>query len=281
MAGLERQTPGVVRMKEWAQFPWLRAGFSTRQGGDSSVYGEEELNLGWTPEDQPKTVADNRRRFVSAVTGEGSLELVTIRQIHGNVVCAVEADHGPLAMEEGKAILQGDGLMTSVKELLLGVQTADCTPVLVADTQERVVAAFHAGWRGTLAQIVEQGIAAMKLRYGSRSSDLIAAIGPAIGPCCFEVGPEVRSGFEEQFSCSPELFLQNGAQAGPQIHLDLFEANRRQLVDAGVAADKISVVGECTACTRLSNGRRKYFSHRSERGFTGRMLSVIGITAPR
>jgi YfiH family protein len=272
MAGFE-QTPGVVRIEEWAMFPWLHAGFSTRQGGGSSPYGEGELNLGWTPEDQPETVADNRRRFASAVTGERSLELVTIRQIHGNVVCAVEAGHGPLATEEGKATLQGDGLITDLKDVLLGIQTADCTPVLVADTQARVVAAFHAGWRGTLARIVEQGIAAMKLRYGSRSSDLIAAIGPAIGPCCFEVGPEVRSAFESQFTYAPELF----PKTGPQIHLDLFEANRRQLLDAGVATGKISLVGECTACTRLSDGRRKYFSHRSEHGFTGRMLNVIGV----
>jgi YfiH family protein len=273
MAGLEQQTPGVVRIEEWAAFPWLHAGFSTRQGGGSSVYGEGELNLGWTPEDNPETVADNRRRFASAVTGDRSLELVTIRQIHGNVVCAVEADHGPLATEEGKAILQGDGLITDLKDVLLGIQTADCTPVLVADTQARVVAAFHAGWRGTLARIVEQGIAAMKLRYGSRSSDLIAAIGPAIGPCCFEVGPEVRSAFESEFAYAPELF----SEVGSQIHLDLFEANRRQLLDAGVATGKISLVGECTACTRLSDGRRKYFSHRSEHGVTGRMLNVIGV----
>jgi len=113
----------------------------------------------------------------------------------------------------------------------------------------------------------------MKLRYGSRSSDLIAAIGPAIGPCCFEVGPEVRSAFESEFSYAPELF----SEVGSQIHLDLFEANRRQLLDAGVATGKISLVGECTACTRLSDGRRKYFSHRSEHGFTGRMLNVIGV----
>ncbi|MBB5063841.1 peptidoglycan editing factor PgeF [Granulicella mallensis] len=272
MAGFE-QTPGVVRIEEWAMFPWLHAGFSTRQGGGSSPYGEGELNLGWTPEDNPETVADNRRRFASAVTGDRSLELVTIRQIHGNVVCAVEAGHGPLATEEGKATLQGDGLITNLKDVLLGIQTADCTPVLVADTQARVVAAFHAGWRGTLARIVEQGIAAMKLRYGSRSSDLIAAIGPAIGPCCFEVGPEVRSAFENEFSYAPELF----SEVGSQIHLDLFEANRRQLLDAGVATGKISLVGECTACTRLSDGRRKYFSHRSEHGFTGRMLNVIGV----
>jgi hypothetical protein len=277
MADFEQQTPGVVRIEEWAVFPWLHAGFSTRQGGGSRVYGEGELNLGWTPEDQPETVADNRRRFASTVTGERSLELVTIRQIHGNVVCTVEANHGPLATEEGKAVLQGDGLMTDLKDTLLGVQTADCTPVLVADTRARVVAAFHAGWRGTLAQIVEQGIAAMKLRYGSRSSDLIAAVGPAIGPCCFEVGPEVRSAFESEFAYAPELF----PETSPQIHLNLFEANRRQLLGAGVASDKIRMVGECTACTRLSNGRRKYFSHRSERGITGRMLSVIGVTEPR
>jgi polyphenol oxidase len=144
---------------------------------------------------------------------------------------------------------------------------------------------------------VERGVGAMQLRYGSRPKDLVAAIGPAIGPCCFAVGEEVRSEFESQFAYGSELFSEGydsdavrqkypmlfmtarapgHSNLGPQIHADLFEANRRQLLDAGLKDKKISVVGECTACTRLRNGKRKYFSHRSEHGFTGRMLSVIG-----
>jgi copper oxidase (laccase) domain-containing protein len=138
----------------------------------------------------------------------------------------------------------------------------------------------------------------MRLEFGSRSNDLIAAIGPAIGPCCFAVGEEVRAEFESQFGYAgdlssevfdadpvrdkyPMLFLTARAPGhsnlGPQVHMDLWEANRRQLIDAGLKAKAISVVGECTACARLKDGRRKYFSHRAEHGYTGRMLSVIGV----
>ena len=292
-----QKVPGVVRVEAWTKLPWLFAGFSTRQGGGSMAYGEEELNLGWTREDAPETVAENRKRFVRTVTGGNAMTLATIRQFHSGMVRTVEADHGVLVTPEGKAVLRGDGLITGVEGVLLGVLTADCVPVLVADTRTHAVAAFHAGWRGTVARIVERGIGMMQLRYGSRPKDLVAAIGPAIGPCCFAVGEEVLSEFESQFAYAGELFSEaydsdtvrqkypmlfmtarapGHSNLGPQLHADLFEANRRQLLDAGLKDKKITVVGECTACTRLGSGKRKYFSHRSEHGFTGRMLSVIG-----
>jgi len=213
-------------------------------------------------------------------------------------VRVVEKGAGALSTGEGKAVLRGDGLMTREQGLMLGVQTADCVPVLIADTKTRAVAAFHAGWRGTLARIVEQGVGRMRMEFGSRPKDLVAAIGPSIGLCCFAVGEEVRSEFESQFGYAEELFSEvfdsdpvrekypmlfltarapGHSNLGPQIHLDLWEANRRQLLDAGLKAKAIRVVGECSACSRLKNGRRKYFSHRAEHGFTGRMLSVIGV----
>jgi YfiH family protein len=300
-----RGVPGVVNVTAWEKFPWLRAGFSTRQGGESTAYsagGVGEQNLGWTAEDVAATVADNRRRFLSAVAGKGTPELVTVRQFHSGMARLVEPGAGPLSTAEGKAVLRGDGLMTRERGMLLGVQTADCVPVLIADTRTRVVAAFHAGWRGTLARIIERGVGTMRVEFGSRPKDLVAAIGPAIGPCCFAVGEEVRSEFESQFAYAPELFSEvydsdavrekypmlfltarapGHSNIGPQIHLDLWEANRGQLLDAGLRAKAISVVGECTACARLKNGRRKYFSHRAEHGYTGRMLSVIGVAANR
>jgi polyphenol oxidase len=292
-----QKVPGVVRVEAWKKFPWLLAGFSTREGGGSTVYGEDELNLGWTGEDDPKTVAENRRQFVRTVIGENPMTLATIRQFHSGMVRTIETGHSALMTPEGKAVLRGDGLITDVEGVLLAVLTADCVPVLVADIRTHAVAAFHAGWRGTVARIVERGIGMMRLRYGSQPKDLVAAIGPAIGPCCFAVGEEVRSEFESQFGYAAELFSEGydsdairqkypmlfmtarapgHSNLGPQLHADLFEANRRQLLDAGLQDKTITVVGECTACTRLPGGERKYFSHRSERGFTGRMLSVIG-----
>ena len=265
----------LIQIPGWARFDWLRHGFSTRSGGESIVYGDDSsLNLGWTEEDDPAAVAENRRRLVEVVGG-GSL--VTIRQVHGAVTQAIRAGggalEGKLQTPEGKAVLQGDGLITSVPGVLLGVQTADCVPVLVVDIRQRVVAAFHAGWRGTVARMVEHGIAAMRVEYGSRPEDLVAAVGPSIGACCYAVGDEVQHAFEAEFAHGGELLgIVNG-----EIRLDLWEANRRQLLEAGIAAEKISVVRECSGCSVDDVGRRRYFSHRMDKGVTGRMMSVVGV----
>ena len=266
---------GLVKIAEWEQFGWLRHGFSTRFGGESIIYGDDGgLNLGWTAEDDYAAVAENRRRLVEAVGG-GSL--LTVRQVHGTLTQAVReidgALDGKLQTAEGKAVLQGDGLMTNVAGVLLGIQTADCIPVLAVDTRQRVVAAFHAGWRGTAARMVEQGIAAMRSEYGSRPEDMVAAVGPGIGACCYVVGEEVRRAFEAAFAHGGELLgMVNG-----EIRLDLWEANRRQLLEAGVPKERISVVGECSGCAVDATGQRRYFSHRVDKGVTGRMMSVVGV----
>jgi len=294
-----RRAPGVIRPAGREAHPWLHAGFSTREGGATTAFGNPgDLNLGWNVNDPAETVAANRKRFLEAVAGPHPGELVAVRQFHSPLIRIIDSKIEKLATPEGRPVLRGDALITDRPDLLLAILTADCVPVLVADTRRRVVAAFHAGWRGTLARIVERGIGTMRLQFGSRPKDLIAAIGPGIGACCYSVGEEVRFDFESQFAYAPSLFSEvydsdpvkdkypllfltarapGHSNIGPQIHLDLIEANRRQLLDAGLTASKISVVGECTACTRLPNGQRRYFSHRDEHGYTGRMLSVIGV----
>jgi hypothetical protein len=183
--------------------------------------------------------------------------------------------------------------MTDRPGVLLGIQTADCIPVLVADRRRRVVAAFHAGWRGTVKRIVENGIGRMRMEFGCRPEDMIAAIGPGILACCYAVGEEVFSEFESQFAYGAELFREvydadpvrtkypmlfltqrapGHSPIGPSLHVDLIEANRRQLVAAGMKADAIGVVGACTNCHP-----EMFFSHRGSHGRCGRMLSVIGI----
>jgi len=272
----------IVRVAAWEQYGWLRHGFSTRKGGVSMVYGGESLNLGWTKEDEAASVAENRRRFLRAVCGEGGgFSLVGMRQIHSGVVRVVrEGDgalEGRLQTAEGKAVLEGDGLITDLPGVLLGVGTADCAPVLVVDVEKKVVAAFHAGWRGTVARIVEHGVAKMTEEYGSRVEDLVAAVGPSIGACCYSVGEEVRAEFAAKFEYAEELFSEG--KDGGTIRLNLWEANRRQLLDAGVAESRIRVVGECTACARDERGALRYFSHRGEKGVAGRMLNVVGVVA--
>jgi len=269
----------VVRVAGWERYGWLRHGFSTRAGGVSTVYGGNSLNLGWTKEDDPALVAENRRRFLGAVCGDDAgCSLVGMRQIHSGVSRVVREEDGTLEgrlqTADGKAMLEGDGLMTAVPGVVLGVGTADCVPVLVVDVEKRVVAAFHAGWRGTVARIVERGVAMMGPEYGSRVDDMVAAVGPSIGACCYTVGEEVRTEFAGQFGYAEELFSEEGA-----IRLNLWEANRRQLVDAGIGEERIAVVGECTACARDERGALRYFSHRGEKGVAGRMLNVVGIVA--
>lgn len=309
-------TDDLVQAPGWERYRWLRHGFSTRIGGVSEIYDLDEegeqvrsLNLGWTKEDGAANVAENRRRLLARVAGTKQAKLVTLRQIHSGLIRVIGAEGVEdgdakrlIGLERlndvaGRAVLRGDGMMTDLPGMMLGVQVADCVPVLIADVKRRAVAAFHAGWRGTLARIVERGIGRMRLRYGSRPEDLVAAIGPSIGPCCYSVGEEVRYEFGSQFAYAPELFSEvfdsdpvrekypllfltqrapGHSNIGPQIHLDLWQANRRQLLDAGLKQTRITVAGECTACTRLG-GRRKYFSHRGESGFAGRMMGVVGV----
>jgi len=318
----------MVRAPGWLRYAWLRHGFSTRAGGVSTINDSGasvgSLNLGWTQQDDPANVAENRRRFMAAIAGVPTQTatascskpsapcslspvpcLVTLRQFHSGTVHHVEAEDraqpARLQTADGRAVLRGDGMMTGVPGVFLGIQTADCVPVLVADVRRRAVAAFHAGWRGTLARIVERGIGTMRLRYGSRPQDLVAIVGPSIGPCCYAVGEEVRHEFESQFAYARELFSEvydsdpvrekypllfltarapGHSNLGPQIHLNLWEANRRQLLDAGIPARRITVIGECAACAGVGAASgRKYFSHRAESGFTGRMMAVIGVAA--
>jgi len=273
--------------------PWLLHGFSTRLGGVSSVYQPgsrlRDLNLGFTASDDRAKVEENRKRLIRAVVGEKSGKipsLVTLKQIHSSLIREVNA----VPPAEG---LKGDAMVTREQGILLAIQTADCVPVLVADTRQRIVAAFHAGWRGTLARIVENGIGRMRAEFGTRAQDLTAAVGPGIGQCCYAVGEDLRFDFESQFEYASSLFREvydsdpirekypllfltarapGHSNIGPSLHLDLPEANRRQLLDAGVPEKAIHVVDACTSCHP-----KQFFSHRAQQGFTGRMMSVIGV----
>lgn len=272
----------IGTVASWDDLGWLRHGFSTRAGGISTAYSGLTLNLGWTREDDPAHVRQNRSAFVQAISLPGEpMQLVAIRQIHSGVVRVVgdEALQGTLETPEGKAVLEGDGLVTNVPGVLLAVGTADCVPVLVVDPVHRAVGAFHAGWRGTVAGIVEQGISLMQQQYKSQPREMVAVVGPSIGACCYAVGEEVREQFAARFHYAQDLFTTRPGTDGqaPQLYVDLWQANRHQLINAGVAPERISMIGECTACSRTVTGERKYFSHRAEHGVAGRMLNAIGI----
>ena len=280
--------PGLIQVASWQHLTWLRAGFSTRHGGESSVYADgsdgssHDLNLGFTVHDDPDVVERNRARFVQCVAGGATMRLITLRQTHTSLTHVVTSPENVIS-PDGRAMLEGDGLLTERPGLLLGMGTADCAPVLVVDPVRRAVGAFHAGWRGTLARILESGIARMHEVYGSVPAEMLAAIGPCIGACCYTVGDEVKSSFLQAFQYGGDLFQQaaggngdTGKGPGP-LRFDLAEANRRQLLSAGLLEQGIVAPGECTACRREDGGSRRYFSHRDENGMTGRMMSVIGI----
>ena len=144
----------------------------------------------------------NRERYIEALTGRPDVPLFTVRQIHSNKVVVVTA--GNLA--DRTAAPAADGLITNRRGILLGILTADCIPVLIADTKRHAVGAFHAGWRGTVAAIAEAGVRKMQEEYGSQPEDMIAAIGPGIGACCYRVGSEVRCQFEARFLYGADLF---------------------------------------------------------------------------
>lgn len=247
------------------------------------------LNLGFTAQNSRAAVERNRQAFAAALVGKKKSgppwPIVTVRQIHSDLVHSVSGI-------QGKPLV-GDGLITSNPGILLGVLTADCLPIILADTKRHAVGVFHAGWRGTMKRIVEKGVGEMRKHFGSRPADLRAVIGPGVRGCCYQVGTEVRDAFESQFSYASELFRHTKetdeihekypllfltsrapghSELPQQIFLDLAAANRRQLLDAGVLKRNISEIALCTACrTDL------LFSHRAEHGATGRMMAVAGI----
>jgi YfiH family protein len=280
---IERKLHGVsvLQVPALTKIRWLVHGFSTRPGGVSDVEGEKVLNLGAVEWDTRENVEENKRRFQVALGGN-DLTLVTLHQIHSDVVRSFDAAPTKLC--------KGDASATNRAGLLLGVRTADCSPVLVVDPPNRVVAAIHAGWRGTVARIVTKTIGQMQMEFGSRPQDLLAAIGPTIGGCCYEVGTEVASAFAAKFANASEFFdeLRTGDEPNPlqwlnmmppghqpppnKVLLDLKKANRAQLVEAGVCGENIFVTELCTSCNV-----DRLFSYRKEGTASGRLMAVIGI----
>ena len=292
----------ILRASHLSRLSWLVHGFSTRAGGFSRAYAKADLNLGFTKDDPKATVERNRVAFLRELgacrdgrirpSGRAKLDrslwpLITLRQIHSDIIHCVDAvpEH----------LLAGDGLIAATPGLLLAIQTADCIPVILVDTKRHAVGVFHAGWRGTVSRIVEKGVGTMHRHFGTRPRDIKAAIGPGIQGCCYEVGEEVRTKFQSQFAYGASLFHEvkdsdpvrekypllfltarapGHSDLPKKIFLDLVEANRQQLLSAGVPKKSIESSPQCTNCNP-----ELLFSHRAEKGKTGRMMGVAGIRA--
>ncbi|MEW5975123.1 MAG: peptidoglycan editing factor PgeF [Acidobacteriota bacterium] len=258
-------------------FKWLRHGFSLRRRPNDV----SDFNLGFNGNENRDLILRNRRDFVSAVWSAGGkipADVILVRQIHSNRVITIKAPPASPVCEEA------DGLVSDVPGVLLGVQTADCMPVLIAAPQRRAVAVVHAGWRGTAKRIAQNVVARMKTDLHVDPADCLAVVGPCIRSCCYEVGLEVLQAFRDEMGTDIGFLPEtpggrqlapgeSGASRGP-LRLDLPAACLNQLLEAGLKAERIFSDPPCTACHQ-----ELFFSHRAESGRTGRMIATIGLVA--
>ena len=246
-------------------------GFSTRFGGISAM-PQDSLNLAGFNEDAAENILENRRRFLKLF--DGTWSLAGCWQMHGTDVRIVRdvSEAKPAENATGDTIYC-DAIVSNAPNVLAGVKTADCVPILIADPDTGTFAAVHAGWRGTYAGIVLYAIERLTAEYKSQPESLRVAIGPAAASCCYEVGREVIDGFKERFANADDLFTPT--REG-HARIDLFKANRDQLTAAAVRNERIHTAPLCTMCrTDL------FFSYRREKqihGKVGRLMAVIGRT---
>ncbi len=260
--------PGIVRCGALAGVAGIAHAFSTRHGGVSRG-PFESLNLGLSVGDDPSAVRENRRRFFGTL-GIDAGRAVRARQVHGEEVLVVDRPLAARAGFPGALLEEGfeyDALVTNLPGLALTVSTADCLPILLADPRRGALAAIHAGWRGTVRRIAERGIAVLAERYGTDPRDCIAALGPGIRGCCYQVDAPV---IEPLSRALPEWEACTAAQGGGKWLFDLAAANRVLLEAAGLDPANIHDVGLCTRCRP-----DQFFSYRAHGPRTGRMMNTI------
>lgn len=238
-------------------FPGIIHAFLGRTGGVSSGH-LASLNLGRREEDIPENLKENRKRVADAF-GLNHNKLYTLSQIHSDRIVVID---NPDTRPEEVKTREADGILTNVKGISIGILTADCTPILLYDSKKGVIAAVHAGWRGTAMKIANKCVKRMQERFGTDPEDIAAAIGPAIGICCYKVNDDVA------------LAVGNIDKAAKTCErhwrLDLPKANLLHLEEAGVK--DVNLSGICTSCrTDL------FYSHRAESGKTGRQVSFISL----
>jgi hypothetical protein len=300
---VSRQGLAWLEALRLSELPWLVHAFSTRKGGTSHPPCAG-LNLGFRESDRRERVEQNRRRFFQALGAEGFVH-ASAQQVHSShSLLVTRGANGQLAYQVPGAepletapntLPAADGLITAEPGVLLSVRIADCLPVLLVDPQQRVVAAVHAGWRGALARVIEKAVGDMRRAVGSDPQHVIAALGPSIRACCYEVGEDVVEALHASFAGADDFFhpLAQRAEAAtdrhtilfmrdyppghapehaPEARLDLTAVARHQLASAGLKPANVLVADYCTACrTDL------FFSHRAEGGRTGRQVAAIGI----
>ena len=248
-----------LRVPQWEKYEALLHGFMGRRGGNS-VGPYAGLNVSYRVGDDPKTVSQNVCDM-KQVVGIHDGRIVTMKQIHGDHIIEVKSRN---LKEAGEA----DGMVTREKEAFLGVLTADCVPVLFVAPEQAIVAVVHAGWRGTLAGIAAKMVQLLNSEHAIAASAVEAALGPAIGSCCYEVKNDVSDSLVQRWGKIAEPCVEN--RAG-KTYLDLRRLNRALLEQAGVPSRQIFEIGPCTSCSP-----DQFFSYRREKKETGRQISFIG-----
>ena len=251
-----------LQVSQWERFDGLLHGFMGRRGGNS-VGPYAGLNVSCRVGDDNEAVSQNVcdvKREVGIHDGR----IVTMKQVHGDGIVEVK---DKTLKEAGEA----DGVVTREAGIHLGVLTADCVPILLVAPKHKMVAAVHAGWRGTLAGIVEKMVHQFNDNYGVQPAYIEAALGPSIGACCYEVRADVTGPLREKWGKIAAASVQT---RDGKSFVDLRRLNRGILESAGVPAQQISKIGSCTCCAP-----DKFFSYRREKKATGRQISFIGWTS--
>lgn len=244
--------------------------YKTLNAFDNCVHGVSKKNallplsfsLALHTWEDAKSIILNRKKFLDMLGASKDSKIVLANQTHSDNIVIIDNKQTRGWLSEDDAIASCDALITEQKNLLIGVLTADCVPILLLDNIKGVVSAVHAGWKGTKEQIVYKSAMKMKEVFGC--NDIIAVIGPSIGACCYEVSSELV----EHFSDYPQAIKQTNSK----YWLDLPLINRLQLESAGVDNKNIEMSDTCTSCNN-----EHFFSYRKEHGCNGRFLSVIGI----
>jgi YfiH family protein len=239
-----------------------RHGFTTRHEGVSRA-PYNSLNLGTNTLDNPHNVQGNRSLLARAF-GTRVEKLVTVTQVHGTDLLVLDAPNPDFSHF---LKLECDGIVTNQPGVMIGVCVADCVPLLLLDPVKKAVAALHAGWKGTAGKIAQKGVEALASLFGSSPTDILAAVGPAIGRCCYEVDAPVKDTFNRQGGCWGEFAVET---ADGSWQLDLSLANIHQLLEAGISQDHIENTELCVSCEKDT-----FFSYRRDKGETGRQMGFI------
>jgi YfiH family protein len=238
---------------------------TTRLGGVSD-WPYSSLNLGLHTKDNPIHVIKNRELLAEAFHIPVS-QVVYANQVHSGKVTIVTQED--IAQGAFNFTPETDALVTNLIGICLMVMVADCVPILLFDPVKKVVAAIHAGWRGTLKAIVRNTVMAMQTAYGTNPKDLIAGIGPSIGPCCYEVGLDVKKEVESLYDNTEGILK---TRSDTKFLFDLWQANYNQLIECGVSDSKIEIAKMCTQCNNDI-----FYSSRASHGITGRFCAGIYI----